>query len=255
MPDLPRTPSLRLDDRRALVTGGSSGIGAACAAALADAGAEVTIVARGGDRLEQVAAELRARGGRVRTLVLDVTDLGEVATRLARIESQDILVNCAGTNRPGPFSDATAVDYDTVMEINVRALYFVTQAFAKRLVAEGRPGSIINVSSQMGHVGAPLRSIYCASKHAVEGLTKALAVELAPHGIRVNAICPTFIETPMTAPYLTDDAFRTRTLAKIKLGRLGRPDDIMGAVLLLASDAGALMTGASLLVDGGWTAD
>jgi NAD(P)-dependent dehydrogenase (short-subunit alcohol dehydrogenase family) len=141
------------------------------------------------------------------------------------------------------------------MGLNVRAAFFTSQAFVQRLMAAGRPGVILNISSQMGHVGAAGRSIYCASKHAVEGLTKALAVELAPHGIRVNSICPTFVETAMTKPYFEDEAFRRSVLAKIKLGRLGRPEDLMGAVVYLASPAAALVTGASLLVDGGWTAE
>lgn len=252
-PALPQTPSFRLEGRRALVTGAGRGLGAACAAALADAGAAVTLVARSGDEIAEVAAALRARGGRAETLVLDVTDLAAVEATLT--EPFDILVNNAGTNRPGPFVAVTAEDYDAVLGLNMRASFFVTQAVVKALVAAGRPGSIINMSSQMGHVGAAQRSIYCASKHAVEGFTKALAVELGPHGIRVNSICPTFIETPLTQPYFEDAAFRAQTLGKIKLGRLGQPEDIMGAVLLLASDASSLMTGSSLLIDGGWTAD
>jgi NAD(P)-dependent dehydrogenase (short-subunit alcohol dehydrogenase family) len=119
--------------------------------------------------------------------------------------------------------------------------------------AEERPGSIINISSQMGHVGAAKRAVYCATKHALEGMTKAMAAELGPHGIRVNTICPTFIETPMTRPFLQEETFRSWVLARIKLGRLGTPEDVMGAVVFLASDASALMTGSALMLDGGWT--
>ena len=252
---LPQIPSMRLDGRRALVTGGGRGLGVACAAVLSLAGAAVTVAARTSSEIEGVAAALRAAGGKAEAMVLDITDIESIEPALAGLPAFDILVNNAGTNRPGPFTEATAESFDLVLGLNLRALYFVTQAVAKRLVAEGKPGAIINISSQMGHVGAVNRSLYCASKHAVEGLTKALAVELGPRGIRVNSICPTFIETPMTAPFFENEQFRRETLNKIKLGRLGQPEDIMGAVLLFASDASALMTGSSLLVDGGWTAD
>ena len=167
----------------------------------------------------------------------------------------DILVNNAGTNRPKPFLDVSFEDFDAVMSVNLRAAFFVAQAVVKRLVETGRPGSIIQMSSQMGHVGGERRTIYCASKHAVEGLTKAMAMEFGPLGIRINTICPTFIETPLTRPYFEDESFRASVLKKIKLGRLGQPEDLMGAVLFLASDASALMTGSALMVDGGWTAD
>ena len=252
---LPVMPALRLDGQRALVTGAGRGIGLAAAAALAEAGAHVALAARTAADVEAAAAALRAAGRRAEALVLDVRDTAAVAAALASREPFDVLVNNAGCNRPGPFVEATEADYDTVMGLNVRAAFFTSQAFVQRLMAAGRPGVILNISSQMGHVGAAGRSIYCASKHAVEGLTKALAVELAPHGIRVNSICPTFVETAMTKPYFEDEAFRRSVLAKIKLGRLGRPEDLMGAVVYLASPAAALVTGASLLVDGGWTAE
>ena len=254
-PALPVTPSFDLGGRRALVTGAGRGIGLACAAALADAGASVTLAARTGEEVEAAAAALRARGNDADHLAVDVTDIDAVRTALAERDAYDILINNAGTNRPGPFLDVTADSFDLVMGINVRAAFFATQAFAKRLVAERKPGVVINMSSQMGHVGAANRSIYCASKHAIEGLTKSLAVELAPWGIRVNAIAPTFIETPMTKPFFENPTFREQTLTKIKLGRIGRVEDLMGAVLYLASDAAAMVTGTSLLVDGGWTAD
>jgi NAD(P)-dependent dehydrogenase (short-subunit alcohol dehydrogenase family) len=160
-----------------------------------------------------------------------------------------------GTNRPAPFINVTVDDFDFVFSINVRAAYFVAQAVARRLVETNRPGSIINVSSQMGHVGGATRTVYCASKHAMEGFTKAMAIELAPHNIRVNSLAPTFIETPMTRPFFENEAFRKDTLSRIKLGRLGRLDDLTGAIVFLASDAAALMTGSSLVVDGGWTAE
>lgn len=252
---IPQTPSFRLDGRRALVTGAGRGLGLACAAALAEAGAAVTLAARTETEVETAAEALRARKLSAKALVLDVRDTGAVRDAMANGEPFDILVNNAGTNKPGPFVDATEENFDLVMGLNVRAAFFTAQAFARGLVSGARPGVIINISSQMGHVGAANRTIYCASKHALEGLTKAMAIELAPHSIRVNSIAPTFIETPMTRPYFENAAFRGETLAKIKLGRLGRVEDIMGAVVYLASDAAALVTGTSLVVDGGWTAE
>lgn len=252
---IPQTPSFRLDGRRALVTGAGRGLGLACAVALAEAGAAVTLAARTGPEVETVAAALRERGLPAEGLALDVRDSAAVRAAMESGAAFDILVNNAGTNKPGPFVDVTEENFDLVMGLNVRAAFFTTQAFARRLVSEARAGVIINMSSQMGHVGAANRTIYCASKHAVEGFTKALAVELAPHGIRVNSIAPTFIETPLTRPYFEDPTFRKETLAKIKLGRLGKVEDLMGAIVYLASDAAALVTGTSLIVDGGWTAE
>jgi NAD(P)-dependent dehydrogenase (short-subunit alcohol dehydrogenase family) len=252
---LPATPSFRLDGRRALVTGAGRGIGAAAAVALAQAGAEVHLAARSREDVENFATRIRGEGGKAEAIVLDITDLTAVARLIESQDVYDILVNNAGTNRPKPMSDVSEADYEAVFSLNVRAAYFVTRAVTSRLLAEARTGSIIFISSQMGHVGASNRTLYCASKHAVEGLSKALAVELGHSGIRVNTIAPTFVETPMTKPYLEDAEFRASVLAKIKLGRLGRVEDLMGAVIYLASDASALVTGASLLVDGGWTAD
>ncbi len=252
---LPRTPSFRLDHKRALITGAGRGLGLAAAAALAEAGAHVTLVARSAGEITEAAHAIIAAGGGASPLVLDVLDPIAVTAALDALPSFDILVNNAGTNRPKPFLDVTPEDFDAVMDLNVRAAYFVAQSVARAMVGAGRGGSIINMSSQMGHVGAARRTIYCASKHALEGLTKAMAVDLAPHQIRVNSIGPTFIETPMTAPFFADPAFRASVLEKIKLGRLGQVEDVMGAVLFLASEASSLMTGSALVVDGGWTAD
>jgi NAD(P)-dependent dehydrogenase (short-subunit alcohol dehydrogenase family) len=252
---LPRTPSFRLDGKRALVSGAGRGIGLAAAAALAGVGAHVTLAARTGAEVEAAAAAIRAGGGAAEALVLDVTDLAAVGRVVAAAEPFDILVNNAGTNRPRPFAEVTPDDFDAIIGLNVRAAFFLAQAVARRLLAAGRPGSIINVSSQMGHVGAVNRSVYCASKWALEGLSKAMAVELGPHGIRVNTLGPTFVETPLTRPFLADPAFRQQVLGKIKLGRIGQMEDLMGAIVFLAGDAAALMTGAALLVDGGWTAE
>ena len=252
---LPRTPSMRLDGRRALVTGGGRGIGVAAAAALAEAGAHVVVAARNRDEVEAVTAAIVGSGGAASALRLDVTDIDATARAVEEVECFDILVNNAGGNRPSRFVEASAADYDWVMSVNVRAAYFLSQAVARRMIRDGIGGSIIMMSSQMGRVGAAGRTIYCASKHALEGLTKAMAVELGPMNIRVNSICPTFIATPMTRPYFADEAFRADVLRKIKLGRVGEVADLMGAVLYLASDASSLVTGSALLVDGGWTAE
>jgi NAD(P)-dependent dehydrogenase (short-subunit alcohol dehydrogenase family) len=252
---VPQMPSFRLDGRRALVTGAGRGIGFALAAALAQFGAEVHLAARSIVEVEQGATAIRRTGGKAQPLPLDITDVDTVRRTIAAQSPFDILVSNAGTNRPKSIATVTPEDYAAVFDLNVRATFFMAQAVVRRLLEEGRRGSIIHISSQMGHVGAPDRTLYCASKHAIEGLTKAMAVELAPAGIRVNSIAPTFIETPMTRPYLADQAFRESVLTKIKLGRLGKVEDLMGAVVFLASDASALVTGTSLAVDGGWTAE
>ena len=252
--DLPRTPSFRLDGCKALVTGAGRGIGLAAASALADAGADVCLLARTETEVSAVAEALCARGDAATAIALDVTDTTAMAQLISEQGPFQILVNNAGTNRPAPCIDYTEADYDDVMALNVRSVYFTTRAVARGLVAAGLEGSIINISSQMGHVGGAGRTVYCASKHALEGFTKALAWELGESGIRVNTLCPTFIETPMTEPMLEDKAFKDRVLSQIALGRLGQVEDLMGAVVYLASDASRLVTGSALMVDGGWTA-
>ncbi|TNC52876.1 SDR family oxidoreductase [Rubellimicrobium rubrum] len=252
---LPRTPSFRLDGRRAVVAGASSGIGLASAVALAEAGAEVALVARREGELLELAGVIGGAGGRASVHPLDVTDLTATATLVAEAGPFDILVNAAGLARHSPALDTRPEDYDAAMSLNLRAAYFLTREVARGLIEAGKPGSLINISSQMGHVGGPDRAVYCASKHALEGMTKAMAIEWGPHGIRVNTLCPTFIRTPLAAPTLDDPERRTWVLSKIKLGRVGEVEDLMGPVVFLASDASALITGTSLLVDGGWTAE
>jgi len=251
---LPRTPSFRLDGCRALVAGASSGIGLGAAMALAEAGAEVTLVARSADRLKDIAEQMAAAGLLARPLALDVTDIAATAAAVAVQGPFDILVNSAGMARHAPAVETTEAEYDAVTGLNIRAAFFLTRAVAKGLIAAGKPGSLINVSSQMGRVGGPDRAVYCATKHAVEGFTKAMAIEWAPHRIRVNCIAPTFVNTPLAQQTLTDPARRAWVLSKIKLGRLAEVEDLMGAVVLLASPAGAMITGTSVLIDGGWTA-
>jgi len=234
-----------LGGRTALVTGAGRGIGRGCALALAEAGADVVAVSRSPVELESL--------GQPRPAVCDVTDSAAVRELIGGLEQLDVLVVAAGANLPEPLLEVSDEHLDALLALNVRAVFVTLQAAARKMAAAGS-GSIVLISSQMGHVGAPNRSVYCTTKHAVEGLTKAAAVELAPRGVRVNAVAPTFVATPMTAPFLSDAAFRAEVESQIPLGRVGRVEDVTGAVLYLASDASALVTGTSLRVDGGWTA-
>jgi NAD(P)-dependent dehydrogenase (short-subunit alcohol dehydrogenase family) len=222
--------------------------------ALAQAGAAVTLAARSEAELAAACEQLRADGHTCDHLVLDVTNAQAVRAALAAREPYQVLVNNAGMNRPKPLVEVEDDDIDAVMDLNVKATFYVTREVAKGLLAAQLPGSVINVSSQMGHVGSPRRTLYCASKHAVEGMTKALAGELGAANIRVNTVCPTFIETTMTAPMFADTSFREWVTSKIALGRLGRIDEMMGSIVFLASDASSLMTGSALMLDGGWSA-
>jgi NAD(P)-dependent dehydrogenase (short-subunit alcohol dehydrogenase family) len=243
-----------LSGMTALVTGGSKGLGAGCALALAEAGADLVLVARAKDALQEIADRVSALGRSVTTASCDVTDVDALADVIANGPPIHVLLNNAGTNIPEPFGDVSAGHYDRIMDINVRAAFFGAQAAAKKMIADEVRGSIIHMSSQMGHVGAVNRTVYCASKHAIEGLTKAMAVELAPHGIRVNTVAPTFIETPMTKPFFEDDAFKESVLKQIPMGHIGQVEDVAGAVVYLASPASRMVTGSCVKVDGGWTA-
>ncbi len=247
-------PSFRLDGKRALITGAGRGIGAAGAQVFAQAGASVTLCARTAEELDARVREIRDAGFEADAFVLDVNDIAAVRREIAARGPFDILLNNAGMNRIRSITEITEEDYDAVLNLNLKSALFVAQAVAQGLLEAGRPGSIINVSSQMGHVGGAGRSLYSASKWGLEGLTRCMAIDLAAHGIRVNTICPTFIDTALTRPILDTPGTREFVLSRIKLGRLGRMDELAGALLLLASDASTLMTGSSLMVDGGWTA-
>ncbi len=252
---LPRTPSFRLDGKRALVAGASSGIGLACAAALGEAGAHVVVAARSVDKLNDLVGQMQAAGMSAEALALDVADVPATEAAVERYGPFDVLVNSAGLARHAPALDTTEADFDAVSDLNVKGAYFLTRAVARGLARAGKPGSLVNISSQMAHVGGIDRAVYCATKHAVEGFTKAMAIEWGPRGIRVNTICPTFILTPLTQSTFDNPDRAAWIRNKIKLGRPGKVEDIMGAVVFLASDASALTTGAALMVDGGWTAE
>jgi NAD(P)-dependent dehydrogenase (short-subunit alcohol dehydrogenase family) len=251
---LPRTPSLRLDGKTAFVAGASSGIGLAAAVALAEAGAKVTLAARSLDRLREVERALRAAGYDAEAVVMDIQDVRAVEETIASSRAHDILVNSAGIARHGPALETTLADFDAVVGVNIRGAYFLTRAVGKALIAAGKPGSLINISSQMAYVGGIDRAVYCATKHAVEGFTKAMAIEWGQHGVRVNTICPTFIRTPLMEQTLANPERVKWIEEKIKLGRIGEVEDVMAAVTFLASDAAAMITGTALKVDGGWTA-
>lgn len=254
MTDLPQTPSFSLNGRSALVTGASSGIGQGCAVALAEAGAHVVATARGADRLNATVDAMKAKGLSAEAAVLDQSDLTALEPFMDA-RSFDVIVNCAGAARHVPALDTTPEDYDAVANLNLRSAYFLSSWSAKKMIAEERQGSIIHMSSQMGHVGGIDRTVYCATKHGLEGMVKAMAIEWGPNRIRINTIGPTFIRTPLTQATFDNPERRAWVEGKIKLGRVGEVADIMGAVVYLASDASALVTGTSLVIDGGWTAD
>ena len=250
-------PRFDLEGQVALVTGAARGIGRACALALAHAGADVALglrdVQTGGD----LAKEIEAMGRRALRLQMDVTRLDEIRPAVeaaaAHFGRLDILVNNAGL---GPSNPALAVreeDFDLTVAVNLKGTFFASQA-AGRVMIEQKRGRIINLGSQAGLVALPTESVYCMTKAAISHLTRCLAVEWGPYNITVNAVAPTFIRTPGTEEALADEAFRADVLSRIALGRIGEPMEVAGAVVYLASPAAALVTGTTLLIDGGWTA-
>ena len=249
----PKLPSFRLDGKKALVTGAGRGIGMGASIALAESGADVTLVSRTEQELKEICDHINSQGLSASYVALDVNNDNEINHLIEKSNPFDILINNAGTNKPAKLVDTDINDFDYVMSLNVRSVVNLTKCVVKKMLANDVKGSIINVSSQMGHVGGPNRTTYCSSKFAIEGFTKSLAIELAPNGIRVNTVCPTFIQTPMTEPFLKDEEFKKNTIGMIPLGRLGEVRDLMGPFIFLASEASSLMTGSSLLVDGGWT--
>ena len=252
--NFPQTPSFRLDGRLAVVAGASSGIGFACAVALAEAGAQVFCVARKQEQLEEAVDAICMKGYSAKALALDITDYAGVASAFSKLPKLDIYLNSAGFARHSCAMDTSETDFDMVMEINWKAAHFSAREAARKMIEAHSGGSIITISSQMGHVGGLDRTVYSASKHAVEGMTKAMAIEWGPHSIRVNTICPTFIRTPLTEPTFSKPEKLAWIKSKIKLPRVGEVEDVMGAAIFLASDASAMITGSALMIDGGWTA-
>ena len=248
---LPRTPSLRLDGRRALVTGASSGIGLGAACALAEAGAHVVCAARRADVLGEAVDSMRGEGWSAEAAPLDVGDVE--AVRAACAEPFDVVVNSAGLARHSPALDTEPGDFDAVMNLNLRAAYFLSTLAARTMIANDG-GSIVHVSSQMGHVGGVDRAVYCASKWGLEGMVRAMAIEWGARGVRINTVCPTFVRTALTEASFQDPERRAWIEDQIVVGRVAEVDDLTGAIVYLASDAAAMVTGTSLMVDGGWTA-
>lgn len=239
--------------KHVVVTGAGRGIGRGCSVGFAEAGAIVHLISRTRIELERIVDDLKSRGHEAIAYVCDVTDAPEVSNVFSQLPGCDVLVNNAGGNKPEPFMDVDAATLEHYVDLNIKSVFQVSQA-AVRLMLRQNGGVIVNMSSQMGHVGAKNRTVYCMTKHAVEGLTKAMAVELADHNIRVNSVCPTFVETPLSAGFLKDSTFKQQVLDQIPLGRIGTIEEVVSAVLFLASAQASLITGSGLLVDGGWTA-
>ncbi|MGY6126027.1 SDR family NAD(P)-dependent oxidoreductase [Paraburkholderia strydomiana] len=250
-----RGGAFSLDGLTALVTGAGRGIGAEIAIALSRNGANVIVLSRSGVELDGVVEQIREEGNVASRIVCDVTDPEAFSADLEQVPQLDILVNNAGTNFPEAFVDVTLDQLDAMLALNVRSMFTVAQACARKMIGNGeKGGAIINMSSQMGHVGAARRSVYCMTKHAVEGLTKAMALELASHRIRVNTIAPTFVETPMTKSFFEKDGFRDWVMDRLPAGRLLPASDVAAAICYLASREASMVTGTSLRIDGGWTA-
>lgn len=249
-------PSFRLDGKVALITGAGGGIGAGVALAFSAAGADLILVARTQSNLDEVANSIRNQGGNVKTIVCDVTDSAAIRSVIRSIPVLDILVNNAGTNYPEPILEVSDEHLDAMLNLNVKACFVTAQAAVEKMLANtGKDtGVIINVSSQMGHVGSPNRTVYCMTKHAIEGLTKAMAVELADRGIRVNTLCPTFVDTPMVRKIVDTPEKEAFLVSKIPMGHMAKMEDVVGAALYLAGPSARMVTGTSLKVDGGWTA-
>lgn len=250
--------SFRLDGRVALVTGAGQGLGASISIAYAEAGASVVLLGRTESYLKDTADAIRKAGGEASLIVCDVTNDEKLRKAFSGLDRLDILVNNAGTNFPEPFIEVSDNHLDAMLDLNVRACFVAAQAAVQVMLKSAdlaeRGASVVNMSSQMGHVGSPNRTVYCMTKHAVEGLTKAMAVELADKNIRVNSIGPTFSETPMVQRIVDTPEKKEFVTSRIPMGRLAKLEDVAAAAVYLASPAASMVTGTHLIVDGGWTA-
>jgi NAD(P)-dependent dehydrogenase (short-subunit alcohol dehydrogenase family) len=250
--------SLRVDGQVALVTGAGRGIGATIARYLGEAGAEVVLLSRTLSELQTVAQQITEAGGRASIRQCDVIDAKALRAIIDELPRLDILVNNAGTNIPEPMIEVSDEHLDHLLNLNIRSCFIAAQAAVKKMLQDPdrakKGGSVIHISSQMGHVGSPNRTVYCTTKHAIEGLTKAMAIELAEHNIRVNSVAPTFVDTPLVRQVVNTDEKRAFLFSKIPLGHLAETEDIAAAVSYLASPAARMVTGTCLKVDGGWTA-
>lgn len=249
--------SFSIDGQVALVTGATGGIGADLAAAFGDAGARVGVAGRRGDRMEAIVGAIRSAGGEAASIELDLTDRASIEAAVTRVVDTfgriDILVNNAGLGTNHDAIDATEAEWDELFAVNVRGLFFASQSAARHMLRQAS-GRIINMASQAGLVGIPRHAAYSASKSAVIGLTRVLALEWSPHGVTVNAVAPTWVYTPGTAERLDDPDFLASVLERIPAGRVASTADVAAAVLYLASPAAGMVTGTVLTVDGGWTA-
>jgi len=248
------TAPFDLSDQTILVTGAGRGLGRSAALMLAESGADIVAISRTLSELETLKTEVEAAGRACQIASLDVTDRAAVRTFIDGLDALHGVINNAGWNNPQHALDVEDESFDRIMDINLRAAFTVAQAVAKKFVALEVPGSIVNMSSQMGHVGGPLRSAYCMSKFGLEGMTKAMAIDLAEHGIRVNTVAPTFVATPLAGPFLENPEFRSFVLGSIPMGKLATEDQIAGACVYLCAPVSAMTTGTSIIVDGGWTA-
>ena len=247
-----------LKNKTAIVTGAGKGLGRACAIALAEAGANLIIISRTKKDLDEVSKKIKKFKSKCKSYVCDVTNFGEIKEIINKQTKIDVLINNAGNNIPEHFTKVKTKNMEYLVKINTIATFNIAQLCALKMIkSKNRKingGSIINMSSQMGHVGGPIRSVYNMTKFGLEGLTKGMSIDLAKYNIRVNTVCPTFVVTPMTSKFLKSRKFKREVLDNIPLGRFAELSDVATAAVFLASDAASMITGTSLLVDGGWTA-
>ena len=246
--------AINLKNKYALVTGAGKGLGRACSIALAEAGATIIALSRTQSDLNKLEKEIKKIKGKIIKVHCDVINYSDLQLQLSKIKTIDVLVNNAGTNIPEPFDKVKQESMDYLINLNLKAAFNVAQTVVKKMLKNKKGGSIINMSSQLGHVGMAGRSVYNMTKFGIEGLTKGMDVELAKNNIRVNTVAPTFVETPMVKKFFKNKKFKKEALANIPMGKAATESDVATAVCFLASSASSMITGTSIVVDGGWTA-